>query len=407
VRTGPEREVLAHAGAVEPELRGVVVHRFVAVRRREPEHDAIAFVERTALDCRLGEDRPREDLHRRVEPQRLLHERGNARAIPAQLIEEVGSRGDDVEAIADQVPRRLVARDDQEHHLGPDRAVGEVLAVDVGVDEARDRVVRWFGHGAVLVDEALDVTCEVGVRVGERRRRAGVLRFEQLVGPLAEAVLHVGRHAEHVRDHDRRERIEHLHEVHRALRAAFDGLVGQCPRAGADERLVLHRAVRGDDAVDHPPNAPVPRLGNRRDHHVVLVEGARVHEGPDELVDVVEPRRHTRRSRDVVARGRLDDPARPADLRHRLVPFLRAGRVRVELHEARYSDAVRSFPNPLSCIEGGPSWRSRPEVSRDTRRSSPAAGPASAGRARRASRRTAPRSRSSGAPSHASPTRRR
>ena len=59
---------------------------------------------------------------------------------------------------------------------------------------------------------------------------ARVLRFEQLVGPHAEAVFVLGGHAEHVRDHDRRERVEHRDEVDRAVARAFERQRHELPR---------------------------------------------------------------------------------------------------------------------------------------------------------------------------------
>ena len=79
VRAGPEGQVVARPRAVETELGGVLVRPLVAVGRGETEHDPVARVEWATLDRGVTEHRAGEDLHRRVEPERLLDERHHER----------------------------------------------------------------------------------------------------------------------------------------------------------------------------------------------------------------------------------------------------------------------------------------------------------------------------------------
>ena len=145
------------------------------------------------------------------------------RSRSAYLLEEVGPGREHVEAVPDEVPGGLVAGDDEEHRLRADGLVGEVLAVDIGVDEAGDDVVGRLVHRAVVVDQALHEPRELGMGIRQRPGTARVLRLQELVGPHAEPVLVLGRDAEHVRDHDRRERVEHVDEIDGARLGAVDG----------------------------------------------------------------------------------------------------------------------------------------------------------------------------------------
>ena len=137
-----------------------------------------------------------------------------------------------------------------------------------------------------------------------------------------------------MRDHDRGERVERLDQIDGARLRALDRACDELACTLADERLVLHGAVRGDHRVDDATDATVPRLGDRRDHHLVLGQRARVDERADELRDVVEAGRDAGRGGDVVAGGGLDDPARRPDLRHRRVALVGARCVRVELRRS-------------------------------------------------------------------------
>ena len=83
---------------------------------------------------------------------------------------------------------RLVARDEEEHELRARLDVGEVTAVDLGLEQPGDEVVA--GNVAPRRDQRVDVVGELGVRAGqslaalvavERRPRA----LHHLVGPPA------------------------------------------------------------------------------------------------------------------------------------------------------------------------------------------------------------------------------
>ncbi len=209
--------------------------------------------------------------------------------------------------------------------------IGEEFAVDVGAQEPGDHVVRRIVGGAVFVDQALDVGAELGVRVRQTFGCTTVLRFEQLVGPDPETFLVGDGDPDHVRDHRRRQRIHHLgDEVDRLIRPRPDCRGDESLRLGPDERLGFERAMGRDHGVDHSADAAVAGFGNGGDHHVVLGQRARVHERPDELLDVVQPGRHPGGTPEVVTGGGLDDPAVGADPGHRRETLRRTGRVRIE-----------------------------------------------------------------------------
>ena len=130
------------------------------------------------------------------------------RGLAPQAGVQAGVACQGMQAVADEVPRRLVAGDDEEHRLRADGVVGQVLAVDVGVEEAGDHVVGRVSRGAPLVDLVLDVGRELGVQRRQRLTRPGGLPLEQLVGPVPEPLVVVDRRPEHVRDDRRREWVD-------------------------------------------------------------------------------------------------------------------------------------------------------------------------------------------------------
>ena len=170
------------------------------------------------------------------------------------------------------------------------------------------------------------------MRVAQAPGSTLVLGGQQLVGPGAEAGLILDRDTEHVGNDHRREGIDdRLDQVDRAGPGVGDQRpLDQPAGLGPDERLLLGRAVGGDNGVDHPSDASVPRLGDGRDHDVVLVERARVDERAHELLDVAQSRFHSVGGGDIPAGVGLDDAATRPHRGHRRVARLGAGRVRVE-----------------------------------------------------------------------------
>ena len=149
-------------------------------------------------------------LDRARQQRRVGDERWRARSGCAQQL---------LDAAADHVARRLVAADEEQQRLEDDLVVVEAVAVDLGVHEHADEVVGRAR--AARRDHAPGRTRRTRMNAGRRglhplrtRRRASRAgrRTSAAARPRS-----VGRHAEHVADHDHRERRrEVVHEVARA-----------------------------------------------------------------------------------------------------------------------------------------------------------------------------------------------
>ena len=135
-------------------------------------------------------------------------------------------------AAADHVPCGLVAADEDQQRLVEHFVVGQPVAVDLGVHEHAHQVVgrrrlprgdraawrtRCIRHGCRRGDELL---------LG----RVAALRAHHVVRPAQQVVAVLGRHAEHVADHDHRQRRgEVAHEVALApLAHPIDERVARC-----------------------------------------------------------------------------------------------------------------------------------------------------------------------------------
>jgi hypothetical protein len=316
VRAAAEREVLAGARTVEAERVGLVVHRPVAVRRREAERGLRPCGDRGAVDGRAVRAVTHQHVDRRVVAQRLLDRGRDQVALGAQAREQRGIGAHGLEHVADEVPGGLVAGHEEERELGSHLEVGEALAVDLGVQQPRDEVVGRIGCSAALGDHAVEVGGELRRHPGEPfavdailslvLRGVGALHDD--VGPLGEARV-VGRiGAEQVRDHRRRDRRHVLGDQVAATprEQAVEQLVAQV----AGERLHPADAVLRDRRVDDAADLPVARLGDLADqlllgrHHHTRFAEARL-----ERVEVLRRREH------VLVAGEV--PRTRRGLRHR------------------------------------------------------------------------------------------
>ena len=119
---------------------GIVEHRLVAVGREEAERDLVAGASCSPCSSRSCMQLRRRKRIGRVVTQRLL-DRGRHQLRSARSrSRSVGVVGDRPQQVADEVARRLVARDEEEHELRAGLDVGEVAAVDLG--SASNRVTK-------------------------------------------------------------------------------------------------------------------------------------------------------------------------------------------------------------------------------------------------------------------------
>ena len=219
------------------------------------------------------DDAPQVELHRGVEAQQLLHPgRDPARVLPQQP-HLLGVFEERQHAVADEVGRRLVAGDEQQAQHGQRLALRQRVAGLLRTGEGADDVV------ARLAPAGLDDRQEVGV---EGLARGGCARplprpderlenARAVVRPLREAGPVLGRHPQHLRDHDHRERTGHgAHQVEAGR--IVHGV----------EQLVHHRPDVRLEGVDHP----------RRERLVDQRPQARVVRRIEEQHRPVRPRRH-------------------------------------------------------------------------------------------------------------------
>ncbi len=119
-------------------------------------------------------------------------------------------------APADDVAGRLVAADQDQQGLVDERLVVERVAVYLGMAEHADEVVA-VATGSPVLEDRMDVLGVLDERVGRVEHGVGVggaLALEHVVGPPQQVVAVVGRHAEHVADHDDGQRRRDVaHEV--------------------------------------------------------------------------------------------------------------------------------------------------------------------------------------------------
>ena len=114
-------------------------------------------------------------------------------------------RCEEPHTIGDQLGSGLVTTGDQQQTEPDDLRVGELLAVELDVDEqAEDVVGRAFPSQRHQLDRERDQVAGSCVALGRYSHHSG-LAGEELVGPHAHVVVLVRRDAEHRGDHGCRE----------------------------------------------------------------------------------------------------------------------------------------------------------------------------------------------------------
>jgi hypothetical protein len=291
VHAVPEGDVVVRL-PVDVELVCAREHALVAVRRRVEQQHLVALAHAGAADLDVARRGPVHVLDRRHPAQHLLDGERQQAGVRGELPALVGIPEQRLHAAGDHVARRLVAADEDEQPLLQDVLVGELLAVDLRMDERRHHVVARTGatvgdHSAgvlgVLLERLHDPIHDVGRR---RHRQSG----DELVGPAQQHVAVLGLDAEEVADHDHRQvRGDVVHEV--ALAAGRDR-VDELVADAADAGLVVLDPARRQPLVHEVPPAPVVGIvevdhrGDRRrvrSRAHARAEGLRVLRDPQEL----------------------------------------------------------------------------------------------------------------------------
>ena len=142
VDAAAERHVLGRVGPAEIQLvGGVAPVRGVVVGAGEArEHEAARF-DHLAVELEVPDRDPARELHRAVEAEELVDRGVVETGIGAQPLELVAVAEQRQGAVADEVHRRLVAGDVEEHHLVDQLLLVERVAVLLGGDEPREQIV--------------------------------------------------------------------------------------------------------------------------------------------------------------------------------------------------------------------------------------------------------------------------
>lgn len=256
---GAEAE-MADRPAVDVVAVGVGEFALVAVGGAVGERDGVAFAHGLAVQRHVARQHALEALRRGVEAQRLLDRLRQQSGVVDDAPARVGKIGEVEREDAHEARQRLDAGDDEhrrgQHHL----AVGQAVAVDLGLGELGDDVVgrRLAALGDLVGDERAEVA-EGGVELC-------VAAAPRLVGrdrqhDLAAHGHRVGRRqAEHAEDHADGERAGDVgDEVEFALRAdARGGLVGH---GDGRRHQVLEVAPREGDLRQHAQPVVARRIG--------------------------------------------------------------------------------------------------------------------------------------------------
>src|SRR5262245_33311903 len=270
-------------GARHVEIAGVQEHALVAIAGVVPEHHLVAGPDLLAAELGVARGGAPEVDHRRGPPHDLLDRGGRdpleVRHPLAALAGEVRQR---LHAMADRVPRGLVARHHEQHEERRQLLLRERLALELGVHQRRGEI--FLRVLAALLGELVH---QVRERLPRRERRdqhvpsgldvLGVAEPEDPVGLLEDELRLALGDAHHVADDLERERRRDLghevaatlldHAVDRLLRPTLHVGFGPGERAGRE-------AARHDAAqppvlrvvhVDHRAEELVERLGQITD----------------------------------------------------------------------------------------------------------------------------------------------
>ncbi len=238
----------------------------VAVGGGQADHHGVAPRDLRPGDLQgLGGEPERGVLHRALVAQGLLHRRVHEAHVGAQGRELAGVGEQGTDGSADQVDRRLVARDQQDEGHAAQFARGEPVAVLGGGAHEITQQVAGRARAPLVLDQLGEVRgkpCE-GVVLGLRAARCHRLR-----GHAAELRAVQLGHAQQLADHRDRQRVrEGVHQVGPAARQhRVEQFVGDL----LDPRLQFLHAARGEGARDQRAQPGV--LGRVGDQQVLADE---------------------------------------------------------------------------------------------------------------------------------------
>ena len=226
-------------GTVDDELVGAVEEGRVAIGRRERQQHPVVRPHRAAVEVVVVLDEP-SHRHRRVGAQELLEREQHHARVVDERAEVVGMGGEVPDRRADRAPRRVDPGDQQQHDRSADVFVGELVAVDLDVEQVGRQIVARVLD--VLLDLPVDVLVE-GLEAGDPLLGGQVDLLEHAMHEVTEDRLVLRREAEHAGDHVHRDALGVLH-------GGVDDGGARLDRADAVEQLVAERADVGFPRVD-------------------------------------------------------------------------------------------------------------------------------------------------------------
>ncbi len=268
-----ERHVVV-GGAVDVEAERVGELALVVVGRAEPDDHLVALADLLAVQFGVGRGGAPE-VHRDGAPaQHLFHRPIHHGAVAvdarlAQLGELVGALGQRLQSGSHRVAGGVVAGADHQHEEVLELEVGDGLAVDGGLEQLGDHVVRRAGPALVGLRLGVAVEVERGGRaerdvlelvgVGEAHRVLGHLRVEvaqQRVAALDQPVAVAVGHAQQAAEHAHRQLLGHPVDELEPV-ALLAGLEHHAAGQPTDGLFVAVHLAATERLADQPPVAGV------------------------------------------------------------------------------------------------------------------------------------------------------
>jgi len=155
----PGRHVIRFA--CDAKVLGVLAEdALVAVRGRVEKKDPLPRSHRGSAHHRVARRGPHEGEDRRSPAEHLLDRPRDERPIALQALELLGVRREPEDAVREQIPRRLVAGDEESQAEREEIELLEALAVDLRLHERRQQILAR--PLASLGEEACEVLEELG-----------------------------------------------------------------------------------------------------------------------------------------------------------------------------------------------------------------------------------------------------
>ena len=321
-----ERHVFAGRPPKVQPLR-IREHLRVVVRPAQQRDHVVPGLDLHTVDLERLQHQPPCQLHRRVEPQQLLHRVPDDRWIVAEVPQLVGMPAQREQAVADEPRRGLVASNEQQRAHGDDLLVGELLPLLLRVRQRADEVLA--GAAPARGNQPPQVLPERHARLGGLLhpvpRHHRVERVDQVERPLLHLLAVLLRHAEQVADDGDRDGVREVgHDVERA---PVGDLVEDLRHELLHARVHRRHHARRERLVHQPAqplvlgriqeqhgrrDVPDPLgIGKRRQEDLVhrrfptVARHVRVAQQP---LHVAMPRQHVRAGERLVDRRGLPEP---------------------------------------------------------------------------------------------------